>query len=611
MHKVNAFALVISVFIVSFLLTKPSFATSSNIVISQVKVGNSTTSRLVELFNNSENVVDITNWCLYYSSPNNTSPYTNLGCYNSATSSIHELINPKSFTLVASAQTGSLTDIVLTAGLGSGTSGHVYLTDNLGKEIDRVGWGAAVNPESRPVLLDQTKVIERKKGIISNSYIDTDNNEEDFVSSSMRDVYQIGAIYESVDSCSNIEGIQEIVPSNYVINENGTCNPLPVDVCSNLDGLQSVLPKGYLLNNDNECKSDICKNIDGLQEILPVGMDVDSNGSCVIHDECSNLAGIQSAIPPGYKLGSSNNCVLDLLPLKITELLPNAVGSDYGGEFIEIYNPNNNNISLADYVLYIGTSGVKYNFPAGSDVQSGQYHAFSNSDIKFTLVNTASKVLLKSADNYLIDETKEYVNPKDGETWAYIDGGWRYTNRPTPGSKNLTSIFFASTTIKSTSNLVPCAANQYRNPVTNRCKLISSTTSNLVPCKEGQYRSEETNRCRNILSASASLVPCKEGQERNPETNRCRAIGSVLGASTLKPCKKGQERNPETNRCRNIVSAIPKVKYAPEQTSESSNISIVWWSLAGVGLAAVGYGVWEWRQEIIGVIKKIKSFITK
>jgi hypothetical protein len=58
----------------------------------------------------------------------------------------------------------------------------------------------------------------------------------------------------------------------------------------------------------------------------------------VQHDECPNLAGIQTTLPYGYKI-NGNDCDLDLLPLQLTEILPNATGSDSGHEYIEIYNP--------------------------------------------------------------------------------------------------------------------------------------------------------------------------------------------------------------------------------------------------------------------------------
>ncbi len=549
MYKLYVFVLVLCSILLSLFITQPIYAISPNIVISQIKAGNSSTSRLVEIYNNSNSSVDITGWCLKYSSPSNTLPYTNLGCFVNSDPSIHIFINAGSFALLASIQTGLMADIILTEGLGTGTSGHVYLTDNLGNEIDRVGWGTAINAETKPAVLDSTKVIERKRDNTSNKLIDTDNNESDFVVSTLRATYQYGAIYEVVD---------------------------------------------------------VCGNIDGLQEIIPDGMETDGIGGCFMHDECSNLPDIQTAIPDGYKRGNDNVCLLNLLPLKITEMLPNAIGVDDGNEFIELYNPNNTDVDLTNYVLHIGTNNAKFNFPAGSNIGAGKYITFSNNDIKYTLVNTSGNVILLSADETLIDETPIYDNPGDGMAWAVIDNIWQYTDQPTPGVANIVSSVEIESVVDLTSNLAPCAANQYRSPETNRCRLIATSTSILASCKDGQYRSEETNRCRSIASDSITLTSCDEGQERNPATNRCRSISAVLAASSLVPCKEGQERNPETNRCRNVASAMPLAEYKPEQTNLSVNNYIIWWSLAVVLLVAIIYGIWEWRHEIVGLFRKIR-----
>ena len=51
--------------------------------------------------------------------------------------------------------------------------------------------------------------------------------------------------------------------------------------------------------------------------------------------------------------------------------------------------------------------------------------------------------------------------------------------------------------------LKPCADDQFRNPETNRCKKIASADE-LADCGEGRERNPTTNRCRNVL---ASTVP--------------------------------------------------------------------------------------------------------
>jgi hypothetical protein len=525
---------------------------------------------------------------------------------------MHIFINAHSYALLASPQTGLQSDIPLGPGLGSGTSGHVYLVDGLKNEIDRVGWGEAVNPEGSPAILGESKVIERHLDITTNKLIDTDNNENDFFDSTTRDKYQYGALFDKIDFCNNISGIQEAFPIGYTDNGAGGCNPPVIDICPNLDGMQIVPPSGYGLNEIGYCVIDVCLNIGGLQVALPAGMDFDEKGNCTQHDECANFPGLQAVIPPGL-IKDGDNCKLDVLPLQITELLPNATGNDDGNEFIELYNPNDSDVYLTNYALIIEAAEKILSFPNGAMIKAGQYMAFSNDDIKFTLLNSTGSVQLVVIDGNVIGDSVAYENPKEGLSWALIDGVWQYTNRPTPGLVNLPSIIIGSNEIEADtqpiteSDLKPCAANQYRSSETNRCRLIATSGSTLTPCKDGQYRSEETNRCRNIADDANYLTPCGEGEERNPDTNRCRSIGAaaVLGTSDLKPCTANQERNPETNRCRNIVSPMPQADYAPKQVSQSENNYILWWSLAGVGLVATIYGIWEWRTDLVKILKKI------
>jgi hypothetical protein len=54
------------------------------------------------------------------------------------------------------------------------------------------------------------------------------------------------------------------------------------------------------------------------------------------------------------------------------------------------------------------------------------------------------------------------------------------------------------------------------------------------------------------------------------------------------------------------VSKVPTADYAPQQANESSNNQVLVWSLVSVGAIAICYGIWEWRQEIIGFVKKFR-----
>jgi hypothetical protein len=588
MLKQYVFGLLLFSFVLSILGQQPIYAISSNIVISQIQLGNSASAsnEFVEIYNNSATDTEITNWCLYYASAGSTQNGSKMACFIPEDDNLHLYLPAHAFAFLISNQLSTSqpnlgSDLKFSATL-LGTAGHVRLIDDVGLEVDKVGWGStAVSAEGlKPTAAPTTGKVLSRKVLSGGTLQDTDINSQDIEATLPKAVYSYGSVYEVQDVCANLDGIQTSVPGGYSVDVDGKCNPPPVDVCKNLDGLQTVVPNQYGLDENGNCNKDVCLNIDGIQQKMPDGM----------------------------KLGAEGTCVLDLLPLKITELLPNPIGSDEGNEFIEIFNPNNTQIDLSEYRLLVGVGDAEYGFPPDSVISPNQYSSFSNDDIKFILVNTTGKVKIISTDNQPIDESTVYSNPGDGMAWALINGVWGYTNRPTPGVENLPSSIDPSNDISTSDNLTPCAVNQYRNPETNRCRLLAASASTLTPCKDGQYRSEETNRCRSIVADVSQQMPCAEGQERNPATNRCRSISAVLGSSTLTPCKPGQERNPDTNRCRNVVAAIPAAGYAPGQTNESSNNTILMWSLVSVGAIAICYGIWEWRQEIVNVLKKIRFF---
>lgn len=55
--------------------------------------------------------------------------------------------------------------------------------------------------------------------------------------------------------------------------------------------------------------------------------------------------------------------------------------------------------------------------------------------------------------------------------------------------------------VSALSALVPCDEGQDRNPLTNRCRSTVIAASTLQPCSEDQERNSETNRCRNTIKS--------------------------------------------------------------------------------------------------------------
>lgn len=617
MYKLYIFKLLANIILISLLASEPLYAASGSVVVSQIQLGNSASAKneLVEMYNNNASDVEVTDWCLYYQSISLVQ--NKMVCITPSAANIHIFLPGNSYMLAVSNELSlydplALRDMKFSAAM-SGTGGYVKLTDATGSEIDKVGWGTSTPEINLVPPAPNGKVLSRK--VLNNGILqDTDVNSDDFEITLPRSTYSYGALYEIEDVCGNLDGIQSEMPEGYQSNENSECILPPPDVCPNLDGLQTAMPDSYQLDESGNCQVDVCLNVEGLQMILPDGLEIDGSGNCVQYDECVNLPDIQTAIPEDYIRGIDNTCNRVILPLQITELLPNSVGNDDGNEFIELFNPNNKDVELNDYQLVVGAK--IYSFSNSSIIKTGGYEAFYNDDIKFTLVNTTSSVYLKSVDESFAGEIVSYLNPSEGLSWALINETWQYTNQLTPGSENLPSVEEEGTAVSTAeeNELKPCAEGEYRNPETNRCrKIISDYESSLVPCKQGQYRNEETGRCRNIASDVATLIPCAEGQERNPTTNRCRSVATVLGTSTtLKPCPAGQERNPETNRCRKITSSVmPAAAYAVKKNAGKGSNPILWWSLVAIGTVAVGYGVWEWRKELGRLFQKVGSMFSK
>ena len=277
-----------------------------------------------------------------------------------------------------------------------------------------------------------------------------------------------------------------------------------------------------------------------------------------------------------------------LLPPIITEILANPAGVDIGNEFIELYNPNDHDEILLDgWVLLVGLDTVKsYPLPAGMTILPKGYIILTNQAMGYTLVNTTGRVQLMNGDA-AIGEPVDYTLAKDDYAWAYIEGVWRYTKPATPGMANAMLVEVAEEPPSETATnkeRKPCASNQFRNPETGRCKLLSSKTP--------------------------TLTPCKANQERNPETNRCRTIAV---ATAPKPCKEGQERNPETNRCRNIVKmSSAGFGVAGVQTKNDTTLRWYYWAAIAIIIALIlGYAVWEWRQELLALWAKVKAPFAK
>lgn len=119
--------------------------------------------------------------------------------------------------------------------------------------------------------------------------------------------------------------------------------------------------------------------------------------------------------------------------LIINEFFPNPKGKDEK-EFIEIFNPNNQEINLEEIILKVGNKKIKLS----GTIKPQEYKVFTKEDFKFNIRNKGEEISLLSDKNnkeifYIKYEGKSY----EDKSFARDDNGqWSWTI-PTPGKPNV------------------------------------------------------------------------------------------------------------------------------------------------------------------------------
>ena len=285
------------------------------------------------------------------------------------------------------------------------------------------------------------------------------------------------------------------------------------------------------------------------------------------------------------------------------------------GDYVKLQNIGTLPIDLSLYRLRTdsGTAESGNAFSLNGMLDIGMYLTVSLRDDgeKLSLTDSGGYVWLEDIAGIAkyYDETMAQYPSASAVSkigWAWVldnaDMVWKWTSTPQPSAANIITVPVEVVTT-SAGELSECPAGKYRNPETNRCRSLEEAVNVLAQCEEGKERNLATNRCRSVASvASAVLSPCDEGQERNPATNRCRATTSA-STSTLVPCQTGYERNPATNRCRKVIGVVTNNAASTQvETAENSSFQAALLVFAAAG--AVGYGVYEWRTELMRGLRR-------
>lgn len=215
---------------------------------------------------------------------------------------------------------------------------------------------------------------------------------------------------------------------------------------------------------------------------------------------------------------------------RLSELLPNpkAPASDDTDEYVELFNPNNDSLSLAGYKLQTGNS-FSYSYVFSQETLPGQsYVAFMVTQTGDVLANSGGKARLVDPQGNIIDGTV-YEAADEGLAWAYINGSWQWTSIPTPNAANLLS--GSSSTAKATAKKATTAKSK-----------------------------------------------------------------AVKVAATKKPATKASAKSAK------------KSTSTGQDKDEPGTTTIHWGILAGVTAVAVGYALYEYRDDIANRIHQFRRY---
>jgi hypothetical protein len=123
--------------------------------------------------------------------------------------------------------------------------------------------------------------------------------------------------------------------------------------------------------------------------------------------------------------------------VELSELLvdPKLPARDTENEYVEIYNPNQFSVDIADYVIESGF-GWRYSYKLPAYVlKPFEYLAVFSAETDLTLANAGGKARILNPLFEELDLSSIYDKAKPGQSWAKIDGKWVWST-PTPNQIN-------------------------------------------------------------------------------------------------------------------------------------------------------------------------------
>jgi len=458
--------------IIFLLFPNIASAETNHIVISEIQVyGQTAKDEFIKLYNPTNNSINVSNWKL--------SKKTASGSESNLVSSFAEgtIIPAHSDFLIThktdyqGTQTANYT--YSGASYSVAINNTVILKNNEDIVIDKVGFGEAIDFENTP-----TNNPENGQSIKRINNEDTDNNKNDFTTDQNNiqepttnptsnminnqdnnavSSFQFGDILINRILPNPLEGKEWIELYNTKNTPIDLTNWHIADGASKIYDLSGVIDDYIIievnnrLNNSGDTIS-IADNTNQTIDIITYGNWYDGNlednwatpeKGEILTRENQNIkiekntttSTISTILKTTIQPDQYNT---DITSIQISEILPNPVGSDTEGEWIELYNSSTStDINIGGFYLDDNDGGSRpYKIPSNTIIKAGSFILFDRNKTKLALNNDydAVRILDKNQEELL---NIEYENGKEGLSYININNTWSWTSSPTPLNKNI------------------------------------------------------------------------------------------------------------------------------------------------------------------------------
>jgi len=127
--------------------------------------------------------------------------------------------------------------------------------------------------------------------------------------------------------------------------------------------------------------------------------------------------------------------------IEISEFLPNPAGSDNEGEFVEIHNPNNFKINLANWKFDDAEGGSKpFEFKTELWLGPNDFYSINRKESGLALNNNQDAIRILDLNGEVVDEVRYEKSFENRSYSKDKDGKWVWTDEMTPDEENLIAV---------------------------------------------------------------------------------------------------------------------------------------------------------------------------